>query len=76
MYWEKFMRFIILIIYNITFILNNTSYAHDNTEQHAIVHAYPLLELEYLNDENNNKCKMGLLKKSICDISKSKNKKY
>ena len=68
------MRFIILIIFNITFILNNTSYAHDNTEQHAIVHAYPLLELEYLNNEKNNKCKMGLLKRSICDISESKNK--
>ena len=69
------MRFIILIIFNIIFILNNTSYAHDNTEQHAIVHAYPLLELEYLNDEKNNKCKMGLLKRSICEKSEFNNKK-
>jgi len=69
------MRFIILIIFNILFILINTSYAHYNTEQHAIVHAYPLLELEYLNDEKNNKCKMGLLKRSKCDTSESKNKK-
>ena len=69
------MRFIIPIIFNIIFILTNTSYAHDNTEQHAIVHAYPLLELKYLNDEKNHKCKMGLLKRSICDRSESKNKK-
>jgi len=65
------MKLFILLTLNIMVILSNTSYAHDNTEQHAIVHVYPFLESKYINDEKA-KCKMGILKIYNCNSSAGK----
>ena len=66
------MKLFVLLVLNIMVVFSNISYAHDNLEQHAIVHVYPLLEAEYLNDENA-KCKMGVLKVYNCNSSASEN---
>ena len=66
------MKLFVLLVLNIMVVFSNISYAHDNLEQHAIVHVYPWLESKYLNDEKA-KCKMGVLKIYNCNSSVSEN---
>ena len=67
------MKLLIPFIFNIIVLLNTNLYAHDNLEQHAIAHVYPFLDSEYMNDENNN-CKMGILKSLNCSNNSDKDK--
>ena len=60
--------------FNFTVIINFSIYAHDNLEQHAIVHVYPSLESKYMNDENSE-CKIGVLKRYKCNTNINENKK-
>ena len=71
---EVIIKLFFILIFNAIVVFGNASYAHDNLEQHAIVHVYPLLESKYLNDENA-KCKMGVLKIYNCNIIASEKKK-
>ena len=52
----------------------SVTHAHENSEQHAIVHVYTLLESEYMKAEEKN-CKMSLLERPNCKSSSSNNKK-
>jgi hypothetical protein len=62
------MNLFYLCIVNILLILGGASYAHDNADQHEIMHVYPVLEEEYRKDINAQ-CKMGLLERQKCNKS-------
>ena len=64
----------VLLVVNDIFTFSAVSNAHDNSEQHAIVHSYPLLELEYMKAEENE-CKMGILERSYCNSNSSNDEK-
>jgi hypothetical protein len=68
------MNLFYLCIVNILLMLGGISYAHDNADQHEIMHVYPFLEAEYMKDINAQ-CKMGLLEKQKCNKSIEDNKK-
>jgi hypothetical protein len=62
------MNLFYLCIVNILLILGGLSYAHDNADQHEIMHVYPLLEEEYRKNINAQ-CKMGILERQNCNKS-------
>ena len=62
------MNLFYLYIVNILLILGGVSHAHDNADQHEIMHVYPVLEEEYRKDINTQ-CKMGLLERQNCNKS-------
>ena len=68
------MIFSVLLIFKVLFFFSTATNAHDNSEQHAIVHVYPLLELEYMK-ALDKECKMEVLQSSYCKSNSSNNEK-
>ena len=64
---EAFMRYIIILL---ILCINSNSFAHFSLKQHEIIHYYPAIEKEHLD----NKYDIPSLKQTNCSKEKKNNK--